>query len=90
MGIRPMANKEKHSREGSPRVKSEFDLELTFWFAEGLRVFFRDRLVLTSKESGASAANLTSAAGWRLRVRARARVRALEPWARRATARPRW
>ena len=33
-----MANNEKHSHEGSPQVKSEFDLELTFWLVEGLRV----------------------------------------------------
>ena len=33
-----MASNEKHSHEGSPKVKSEFDLELTFWLAEGLRV----------------------------------------------------
>ena len=32
-----MASNEKHSHEGSPKVKSEFDLELTFWLAEGLR-----------------------------------------------------
>ena len=38
MRIRPRENNEKHPHEASPNVKSEFDLELTFWFAEGLRV----------------------------------------------------
>ena len=33
-----MANNGNHSHEGSPKVKSEFDLELTFGLAEGLRV----------------------------------------------------